>query len=162
MKYFSNKGYNCFAPEMRGYGETTGPNDVSRYSVLELASDVNAVIENLCKTPAIIIGHDWGAPIVHATAIGFKQNVKAVVQMSVPPFGSQNVYTWDTQYTPENDLWFYQNYMVFRTEEAIAEFNAITRPFLKTMLVGASGDGPGWPMGIPGYNKTFIQATHIN
>ena len=50
----------------------------------ELASDVAAVAAALDDGPIVLVGHDWGAPIVWNTAIRHPDRVRAVAGLSVP------------------------------------------------------------------------------
>lgn len=80
-------GYRVAAPDVRGYGGSDAPAEVDAYRMTELAADVAGLIEALGEKDAILIGHDWGAPIVWHTALLHPQQVRAVVGMSVPHLG---------------------------------------------------------------------------
>jgi pimeloyl-ACP methyl ester carboxylesterase len=43
--------------------------EISAYTLRHLASDVVAVIDHMGDGPAVLFGHDWGAPIVWHTAL---------------------------------------------------------------------------------------------
>jgi pimeloyl-ACP methyl ester carboxylesterase len=64
-------GYHVVAPDMRGYGRTSAPQDISAYSIFDLVGDMVGLVTALGETKAIIIGHDWGAPVAwHAACSG--------------------------------------------------------------------------------------------
>lgn len=77
-------GYRVVAPDMRGYGETGGPDDVDAYSIFHLTGDVVGIVEALGEKEAILVGHDWGAGVVWNTAMFRPDLFRGVCAMSVP------------------------------------------------------------------------------
>ena len=47
ISYFSERGYTVAAMDVRGYGGSSKPHDISAYSIRNLASDVAAAIDQL-------------------------------------------------------------------------------------------------------------------
>jgi len=84
INYFSERGYTVAAMDVRGYGGSSKPHDISAYSIRNLASDVAAAIDQLGGGTAILFGHDWGAPVVWNTALLYPNKVSAVAGLSVP------------------------------------------------------------------------------
>ena len=70
--------------DVRGYGGSSAPPEIERYTLAELAGDVAAVAAALDDGPIVLVGHDWGAPIVWNTAIRHPDRVRAVAGLSVP------------------------------------------------------------------------------
>src|SRR6478609_8096508 len=56
-------GFRVVAPDMRGFGRTSAPQSIESYSIFDLVGDMVALVAALGETRAIIIGHDWGAPV---------------------------------------------------------------------------------------------------
>ena len=52
-------GCRVAAPDLRGYGETTAPADVSAYSIFDNVGDMVALVQALGESKAVVIGHDW-------------------------------------------------------------------------------------------------------
>lgn len=77
-------GYRAVAPDMRGYGGTTAPEDVTAYTQLHLVGDMVELVRALKETQAVIVGHDWGAPVAWNSALLRPDVFRAVVGMSVP------------------------------------------------------------------------------
>ena len=77
-------GYRAVAPDMRGYGSTSAPDDVTAYSQLHLVGDMVELVRELKETRAVIVGHDWGAPVAWNAALLRPDVFRAVVGMSVP------------------------------------------------------------------------------
>ena len=78
-------GYRVVAPDQRGYARSAQPEDVSSYTMLHLVGDVVALIREFGAERAVLVGHDWGAPVAWVTALLRPDLVRAVVGLSVPP-----------------------------------------------------------------------------
>jgi pimeloyl-ACP methyl ester carboxylesterase len=139
-------GFTACAIDVRGYGGSDKPSAVADYAMKEIAADVAGVIDALSPgAPAVLIGHDWGAPIVYATAILHPEKVRGVAGLSVPYYGQPPVpvtHIIKAVFTDQGRF-FYQAY--FQDEGvAEAEFERDIRSGLRKMYYGASGDGVGW------------------
>jgi pimeloyl-ACP methyl ester carboxylesterase len=77
-------GYRAVAPDMRGFGGTTAPDDATAYTQLHLVGDMVELVRALKETQAVIVGHDWGAPVAWNSALLRPDVFRAVVGMSVP------------------------------------------------------------------------------
>ena len=84
VRHLAERGYRAAAMDVRGYGGSSAPPEIERYTLAELASDVAAVAAALDDGPIVLAGHDWGAPIVWNTAIRHPDRVRAVAGLSVP------------------------------------------------------------------------------
>ena len=81
-------GYTACAIDVRGYGGSDKPYPAADYDMKSVTGDVAGVIDALSPgQPAVIFGHDWGAPIVWHTALLHPSKVRAVCGMSVPYSG---------------------------------------------------------------------------
>jgi pimeloyl-ACP methyl ester carboxylesterase len=138
-------GFTACAIDVRGYGGSDKPHAVEAYAMKELTADVAGVIEALAPDKqAILIGHDWGAPIVWHTAVLHPKRVRAVAGLSVPHFGQTPVpatQIYKAMYTDQGKF-FYQVY--FQDEGvAEAEFEADVRGGLRKLYFAASGEADG-------------------
>ena len=61
-------GFRVVAPDVRGYGESDKPHPIDAYDMVALTDDVVGLIDALGEDQAILVGHDWGAPICWNTA----------------------------------------------------------------------------------------------
>jgi pimeloyl-ACP methyl ester carboxylesterase len=79
-------GYHAVAPDQRGYARTGAPPDasVASYTMLHLVGDVVGLIDALGADQAVVVGHDWGAPVAWNTALLRPERVRGVVGLSVP------------------------------------------------------------------------------
>lgn len=80
----SNAGFRCVAPDMRGYGGTQAPEPIDQYTLYHLVGDMAELLKALGETKAIIVGHDWGAPVAWHAALWRPDLFHAVCAMSVP------------------------------------------------------------------------------
>ena len=110
MAHFAERGFTVAAMDVRGYGGSSKPAEIERYGLMELAGDAAAVIDALGDGSAIVVGHDWGAPIAWQTARLHADRVTAVAGLSVPylPVGPMSsMELWDALYA---DTFFYMKY----------------------------------------------------
>jgi pimeloyl-ACP methyl ester carboxylesterase len=77
-------GYRAVALDMRGYGLTSRPAATSAYSVSHLVGDVVATVAALGERRAVVVGHDWGAPVAWYSALMRPDVFRAVAALSVP------------------------------------------------------------------------------
>ncbi len=142
-------GFTACAIDVRGYGGSGKPHAIADYDMEHMVADVAGVIEALSpdKT-AVLIGHDWGAPIVWNSALIRPDRVRAVAGLSVPwtgvPMRSMSQMIADV-FTSKGRF-FYQHY--FQPEGvAEAEAERDVRDFLRRFYYAISGDAPDgtWP-----------------
>jgi pimeloyl-ACP methyl ester carboxylesterase len=84
LKALSEAGFRAVAPDMRGFGRTAAPDDVAAYTILHNVGDMVALVAALGETRALIVGHDWGAPVAWHAALLRPDMFPAVCAMSVP------------------------------------------------------------------------------
>ncbi len=114
----AEKGYTVAAIDVRGYGGSSKPYEIEAYSMRELTKDVIGVIDALDFEKAILIGHDWGGPIVWNTAVLNEKRISAVLGLSVPFFPRRDLSSIDLWRKIYEGKFFYQLYF---QEEGVAE-----------------------------------------
>src|SRR5215471_17767016 len=133
-------GFHAVAPDMRGYGQTDRPEEIEKYTLLHLVGDMVGLLDALGTESAVIIGHDWGAPVAWHAALLRPDRFRGVVGLSVPfrPRGQAR----PTTMMPQNeDAIFYQLYFQ-NPGVAEAEFERDPRMTVRALLYSASGDAP--------------------
>jgi len=149
MRPIAEAGFTACAIDVRGYGGSDRPQAVEAYSLEQITADVAGVIEALAPDGrGVLIGHDWGAPIVWNTALTRPDRVRAVAGLSVPWTGIPSVCFLDAVKAAYTDKgrFFYQVY--FQDEGvAEAELEADVRVSLRKFYYAISGDAPegSWP-----------------
>ena len=132
-------GYRVAAPDVRGYGGSDKPDAIEAYGIKTLAADIAGLVIALGEETAILIGHDWGAPIVWNTALFFPERVRAVAGLSVPHLGRGPIPRVEMFRRVYKDRFFYQLY--FQTPGvAEAELEVDVRSSLRKIYYWASGD----------------------
>jgi pimeloyl-ACP methyl ester carboxylesterase len=77
-------GFHAVAPDQRGYARSDAPGPVDAYTVLHLVGDAVGVLDAVGADSAVVVGHDWGAPVAWHTALLRPERVRGVVGLSVP------------------------------------------------------------------------------
>ena len=137
-------GFTACAIDVRGYGGSDKPQPVSAYTLAAIAGDLIGLADALSPdAPVILIGHDWGAPIVWNTAFTNPDRIRAVAGMSVPFAGAPlRPFTeiFREHFTSQGRF-FYQE---FFQEPGVAEAEAEADPrdFVARMMYSISGDAP--------------------
>ncbi|XP_065306833.1 AB hydrolase superfamily protein YfhM-like [Dermacentor albipictus] len=70
------------APDLRGYGNSTRPEDTSQYLMLNLVEDVRGLLEKLNndhKRKVVLVGHDWGGMISFCFATLYETLIDGMV-----------------------------------------------------------------------------------
>ena len=134
-------GYHVLAPDQRGYGGSSRPEDIAAYNVADLSADVIGLLDNVGAERAVLIGHDWGAPVVYGSAQLHPDRVAAVVGLSVPPVPRAQIPPTQAFRMLFDDKFFYMLYFQ-QPGVADAELAADPAKALRRMLGGlrASGD----------------------
>ena len=132
-------GFHAVAPDMRGYGKSDKPQDISAYNQVEVTNDIIGLIDALGYETAVVIGHDWGAPTAWSCALNHTDKVTAVGALSVPYTPRSPVPPLDAMKEIFKDQFFYQLYFQ-EPGIAEAELEADVRVSLRKFYHMASGD----------------------
>src|ERR1043165_6213998 len=85
LRALAEAGFRAIAPDMRGFGRTAAPDDIEAYSIFHSVGDMVALVAALGETRAVIVGHDWGAPVAWHAAMFRPDIFTKVAGLSVPP-----------------------------------------------------------------------------
>lgn len=110
IRTIAREGYKVVAPDVRGYGGSDKPLNVKSYDMIELMADIVGLIDSFDEREAILVGHDWGAPIVWNVAALHKDRVRAVAGLSVPYRRRADVSNIDIWRKLYDGKFFYQLY----------------------------------------------------
>ncbi|HEY6969665.1 MAG TPA: alpha/beta hydrolase [Candidatus Angelobacter sp.] len=77
-------GYRAWAPNQRGYGQSSRPPKVRDYEIENLMADVAGLIDASGAKRTVLIGHDWGAVVAWAFATRQVRPLDALIIMNVP------------------------------------------------------------------------------
>ena len=154
-------GFRVVAPDQRGYGQTDKPQDVGAYNLFQLTGDIVGLVDALGADEAVIVGHDWGAPVAWMSCLLRPDIFRAVALLSVPflaNFGRGPRPSDAISHRLGDQFEFYQNYFQ-EPGRAEAEFERDVRKSLRMFFFSASGDPrpeQRWRFIFP-KNETFLQ-----
>lgn len=84
MPFFAEAGFRAIAPDMRGVGGSEKPAKLTDYTLLHRVGDMVCLLRNLGIEQAVVVGHDWGAPVAWNCAALRPDIFRAVVGVSFP------------------------------------------------------------------------------
>ncbi len=160
-------GYHVVAPDVRGYGDSDKPQALEAYAMREHVADLLGIVDDIGEKQAVVIGHDWGAPMAWNSAVLHPDRYRAVAALSVP-------------YLPRGPMppvqmmraMFGQNffYIIYFQEEGVAEaeFEADVDRSMRLFTWAASGEArevPGFAnamAGKPADSKLFDGAPDMS
>ena len=146
-------GFTACAIDVRGYGGSQKFPEVADYAMEPIVRDIVGVADALSPgRPIVLVGHDWGSPIVYNTALIRPDRIAALATMSVPYHGvpERSFDEIIKELFDDKNRFFYQSY--FReVGKAEAVYDPNPRDFLRRFYYAISGDVKqgSWPM-----NKT--------
>jgi len=136
-------GFHAVAPDQRGYGQTDRPEAIEDYSILKLTGDIVGLVHALGEARAVIVGHDWGAPVAWHCALLRPDIFRALALMSVPYLqGSwKSIRPTEAMRRMAGEYEFYQLYFQ-EPGKAEGELEEDVRKSMLMILYSASGDPP--------------------
>ncbi len=154
----ADKGYRVVAPDQRGYGQTDRPHDIAAYTTLHLAGDIVGLVQALGETSAVIIGHDWGAPVAWTCAQLRPDIFRAVALLSVPYMPRLPISPLKALGAAFAPKIFYMQYF---QDEGVAEreLERDVRTSMLAILYSASGDAGSTVWGALDPGQGFLSGT---
>ncbi len=142
LKPIAEAGFRACAIDVRGYNGSSKFATVADYAMEPIVADILGVANALSPDKGVILlGHDWGAPIVYNSALIHPEKFVAVGALSVVYTGVPERSFDDVirEQFDDKNLFFYQSY--FREPgRAEAVFDPDPRDFLRRFYYIASGD----------------------
>jgi pimeloyl-ACP methyl ester carboxylesterase len=140
MPVVADAGYRAVAPDMRGYGRTTQPKDVTDYDIHRLTGDLCGLLDDLGVDKALFVGHDWGAWTMWFMSLLHPDRVEALANISVPYTPRAHDYPMKIIKERVGDTFFYQLYFQ-KVGPAEAELEADVRRSILRFAWSLSGTG---------------------
>ncbi|KAL6970268.1 hypothetical protein U1Q18_029969 [Sarracenia purpurea var. burkii] len=85
--YMAARGYRTVAPDLRGYGDTTGApvDDFTKFTIFQVVGDLIALLDAVVAggEKVFVVGHDWGAYMAWFLCLFRPDRVEALVNLSV-------------------------------------------------------------------------------
>jgi pimeloyl-ACP methyl ester carboxylesterase len=147
----ADAGFHAVATDVRGYGQSDRPQEIEAYSMKNMVADAVGVLDALGEETAVVIGHDWGAPMAWNSAALHPDRFPAVIGLSVPFLRRSPAPPTQMFKAIFQDKFFY---MLYFQEQGVAEaeFETDVRHSMKLFMYAASGDARNHPSG---FGSTF-------
>ena len=148
MPALAEAGYHVVAPDLRGYGQTEQPGEISAYTLLHLVGDLVGLLDTLGESKALLVSHDWGSNLAWHAALLRPDRFPALVVMSVPYTPRAPLYgTWASIAPTQSWRQTFQDqdfYQLYFQEPGLAEsdLEKDVRSSMLRFLYSASGDAP--------------------
>ncbi len=136
-------GFHVVAPDQRGYGQTDRPEPIAAYDIFQLTGDIVGLVHALGEERAVIVGHDWGAPVAWHCALLRPDVFHALGLLSVPfrPRPWEGIRPTEAMKAMVGEQEFYQLYFQ-EPGKAEKELEEDVRKTMLMFLYSASGDPP--------------------
>lgn len=139
-------GFRAVAIDVRGYGRSSAPPSIEAYRMTQHVRDNVALVQALGADDAVIVGHDWGAPIAWNSALLRPDVFRAVAGLSVPFAPAGPTRPSDAFRMMGGDEEFYIEYFQ-QPGRAEAELEADVRRWLLGFYFSISGSAPSMFVG---------------
>ncbi|HEY0301361.1 MAG TPA: alpha/beta hydrolase [Rhizomicrobium sp.] len=77
-------GFRVLAPDQRGYGRSSRPDDVASYDIRHLTDDLAGLLDALGLKDAIFCGHDWGGVVSWQMPLWHPTRVRGNIGVNTP------------------------------------------------------------------------------
>ncbi len=130
-------GFHVMAPDLRGYGQSTGPDDPEGYTMGAVTRDIAGLIADAGYDKAVIVGHDFGGFVSWMVPHYQPDRVAGVITLNTPfafvPMDPAAMYL--EHYGPRNYVAY------FKTKACEAELNRDTARSFRFFMRRDTGAG---------------------
>lgn len=84
LPFLADLGYQVWAPNLRGYGQSTRPLSTAAYALNELLADVQSLQQAAGAKHMLLLGHDWGGTLGWYTAALWPHLLEGLVVYNAP------------------------------------------------------------------------------
>jgi pimeloyl-ACP methyl ester carboxylesterase len=152
LEAFAAEGWHCVAPDLRGYGGSSAPDDTADYAIEHVVTDLVELHDRLGAAPAVWVGHDWGSVVAGTLAAHEPARVRGVVLTSwayfpdsaslatLVPLVDRTLYPAATY--PDGQ-WDYYRYYTTHFDAAVADLDADVAASLAAIYRSGTPDTVG-------------------
>ena len=80
----ADAGFRAIAPDQRGYGGSSRPDEVTDYDIFHLTGDLVGLLDAVGVDQAVFVGHDWGGFVVWQMPLLHRDRVAGVAGLNTP------------------------------------------------------------------------------
>jgi len=137
LQPIADAGFHVMAPDLRGYGQSTGPADPEAYNMGEITKDVAGLIADAGYEKAVIVGHDFGGFVSWTMPFYQPSRVAGVITLNTPfsyiPKDPEQLYL---------ELYGPRNYVAhFKTKQCEEELDRDTHRSFRFFMRRDTGHG---------------------
>jgi pimeloyl-ACP methyl ester carboxylesterase len=125
-------GFRAIAPDMRGYGQTDGPEGIESYAAAELIKDLEGLLDALHLERAVFVGHDWGALLLWQMAMLAPSRIDQLIILNIPHMPRPPVDPIEIMRSKFGDDFYIVNFQ--DSNEADAAFSADPQHFFDVLM----------------------------
>lgn len=100
VAHFTSLGYGVLVPDLLGYGGTSQPLDVQKYSMTRMAQEIIEILDHENISRVVGISHDWGSALLSTLLRRHHQRFDGFVFMATY-YGAAHPYSGDSVYDYE-------------------------------------------------------------
>ena len=83
LLHFADR-YRCVAPNLRGFEQSSAPQEVEAYRAKHLVADIAALVDQLGGPLEALVAHDWGGAVAWLFAVQQAHLLKRLVIVNAP------------------------------------------------------------------------------
>ena len=83
-----NAGFRVIVPDLRGFGDSAKPQEVSEYGIGQVLQDLQGLLDQLSIDKVHVVGHDWGGTVAWLFAGNLPNRTISVTGLTVGAPGS--------------------------------------------------------------------------
>ena len=129
----ADAGFRVIAPDQRGYGGSSAPDDTTSYGLGNLCGDLADLLDALEVERAVFVGHDWGGFVAWAMPVLFPERCAGAVGVCTPytPFPTTALLR---SMFPDDE----KMYMLWFQQPGVAEavMDPQARKLFETLMIG--------------------------
>ncbi|MEJ5255899.1 MAG: alpha/beta hydrolase [Acidimicrobiales bacterium] len=84
LRALAEAGFHAVAPDQRGYGGSSRPEEIRDYDIFHLTGDLVGLLDALGVDRAVFVGHDWGGFVVWQMPLLHRERVAGVASLTTP------------------------------------------------------------------------------
>jgi pimeloyl-ACP methyl ester carboxylesterase len=77
-------GFRVIAPDLRGYNDSSKPDAVESYRIVEIVKDIAGLIVQSGEVPCRVVAHDWGGVAAWFHAMLHPEQIERLVVLNCP------------------------------------------------------------------------------